>query len=139
VEIKLGEQRRFVLWWDQQEKDRGGGDVRNTANRPVIGVRPEDFGLDRDTIHRWRKRLAEAGLDRGGVGAQLAGSDAGGEVGTVAVETREGVFSRGPVRKPLTFVMGFLTPASTFAGFRRCRQGQSSSRNALNLYDLPKV
>jgi hypothetical protein len=49
------------LWWDAQEKDPGGGDVRNTRRRSTTGVRAEDFGLDRDTIHRWRKKLSAPG------------------------------------------------------------------------------
>ena len=60
VQAKLGEQRRFVLWWDEQEKNPGG----NPSQTPD-GLLPskietaEDYGLDRDTIYRWRKRLKE--------------------------------------------------------------------------------
>ncbi len=43
-----------MLWWDEQEKNKGGGDVRNTRRRSPTSVRAEDYGLDRDTIHRWR-------------------------------------------------------------------------------------
>ena len=59
VEAKLGEQRRFVLWWDQHKH---GGEAR--AGHPmsaVSDIRIEDYGLDRDTIHRWRKRLKDPG------------------------------------------------------------------------------
>jgi hypothetical protein len=66
VETKLGEQRRFVLWWDGQEKASGirmkgrdaGGEYRASQ---VDDARTQlsDFGLDRDTIHRWRKRLKD--------------------------------------------------------------------------------
>ena len=47
------EQRRFVLWWDGEEKHHWtrlaleDGDARSA----------ESLGLNRDTIHRWRKRL----------------------------------------------------------------------------------
>ena len=44
---KIGEQRKFVLWWDGQEKDKGGGDVRNTRRSAPTGVvKASDFGLD---------------------------------------------------------------------------------------------
>lgn len=57
IVAKLTGQRDFVIWWDGQEKDKGGGDVRNTDNRPVIGVKAEKFGLDLMTVSRWRSRL----------------------------------------------------------------------------------
>ena len=58
----LGQQRRFVLWWDGQVKHPGNraagrGNVRPSQN--TDGLRAEDLGLDRDTIHRWRKRLKD--------------------------------------------------------------------------------
>ena len=59
VEAKLGEQRRFVLWWDQQKH---GGEAK--AGHPMsetADIRIENFGLDRDTVHRWRKRLKDPG------------------------------------------------------------------------------
>jgi hypothetical protein len=56
VEAKLGELRRFVLWWDGQEKRRGvGGSPSRTNDRDSLA----DFGLDRDAISRWRKRLKQ--------------------------------------------------------------------------------
>ncbi len=55
IEAKLGAQRRFVLWWDGQEKRRGTGLPSQTTD----GRTAQDFGLDRDTIHRWRKRLKD--------------------------------------------------------------------------------
>jgi hypothetical protein len=55
VEIKLGEQRRFVLWWDEQEKRRGTGLPSQTTDGSVAA----DFGLPRDTISRWRKKLKD--------------------------------------------------------------------------------
>ncbi len=60
-EAKLGEQRRFVLWWDDQEKQQGALKRGQAPASPVndAGKRISDFGLDRDTIHRWRRRLKE--------------------------------------------------------------------------------
>ena len=58
VQAKLGEQRRFVIWWDGQEKRKatpGNLGPSPTTDAPKIS----DFGLDRDTVHRWRKRLAD--------------------------------------------------------------------------------
>lgn len=65
VETKLGEQRRFVLWWEGQEKRRGlppsassdGGQFR--PGESTEGLAASDFGLDRDTIYRWSKRLKD--------------------------------------------------------------------------------
>jgi len=60
VELKLSEQRKFILWWDRQEKEHGGGDVRNSTRiRPVTGVQASDFGTSRPEIHRWRVRLKD--------------------------------------------------------------------------------
>lgn len=62
IEAKLGEQRRFILWWDQQEKhpgNRGAGQGHIRPSEISDGLKITDFGLDRDTIHRWRKRLKE--------------------------------------------------------------------------------
>jgi hypothetical protein len=56
VEAKLTEQRKFVLWWDGQEKRRatpGNLGPSQTNDAPAA----QDFGLDRDTIHRWRSQL----------------------------------------------------------------------------------
>ncbi len=56
VKAKLTEQRKFVLWWDGQEKRRatpGNLGPSQTNDAPAA----QDFGLDRDTIHRWRRRL----------------------------------------------------------------------------------
>ncbi len=60
------EQRKFVLWWDEQEK-QAGSLKRGTAPASAVidaGLSVKDFGLDRDTIHRWRYcvRLAETKL-----------------------------------------------------------------------------
>lgn len=65
VERKLGEQRRFVLWWDQQEKASGARGNPGGRGAPIVASQTDDatsladFGLDRDTVHRWRKRLKD--------------------------------------------------------------------------------
>jgi hypothetical protein len=56
VEAKLAEQRRFVLWWDQQEKRRH---VSKAPLQTNDAAKIADFGLDRDTLHRWRMRLRD--------------------------------------------------------------------------------
>jgi hypothetical protein len=56
VELKLGEQRRFVLWWDGQEKQAGTRTWRNGPVTPALA----SFGVDRMTLHRWRTRLKDA-------------------------------------------------------------------------------
>lgn len=53
IAAKLTAQRRFVLWWDGQAKRR----ATFAASGVTDGVAAADFGLSRDTIHRWRKRL----------------------------------------------------------------------------------
>jgi phage N-6-adenine-methyltransferase len=55
IEAKLGEQRRFVMWWDEQEKNPGGTPSQTDEG----GVTVADMGLNYDTIHRWRKRLKD--------------------------------------------------------------------------------
>jgi ParB family chromosome partitioning protein len=56
VELKLSEQRKFVLWWDGQSKNPGSrrGVAVADQQRPVLGG---DGLPDRDTVHRWRARL----------------------------------------------------------------------------------
>ncbi len=65
---RLYEQRRFVLWWDEQEKQAGSlkrgqtpaspvNDAGATPLQTTDAVKAEDYGLDRDTIHRWRPFL----------------------------------------------------------------------------------
>jgi hypothetical protein len=64
VQAKLGEQRRFVLWWDAQEKhpgNRGAGRGQIRPSRSADGLKAKDLRLDRDTISRWRKRLKDFG------------------------------------------------------------------------------
>lgn len=51
VEAKLGEQRRFVLWWDQQDV--------NLLGNTTLADRQEY--PDNSTLHRWRKRLKGPG------------------------------------------------------------------------------
>ena len=64
VEVKLTAQREFVVWWDQQEKDKGaatpGTDRGRRRNRPETASLPGRDGLpDRLTLHRWRKNLGD--------------------------------------------------------------------------------
>jgi phage N-6-adenine-methyltransferase len=54
VEVKLSEQRQFVLWWDTQEKRKGG-----SPSTIHDGLNAADFGLTRDILHRWRVRLKD--------------------------------------------------------------------------------
>ena len=61
VKAKLTEQRKFVLWWDAQEKDRGGDAATHARRRSPTAVKAQDFGLDRDTIPRWRQLGYEDG------------------------------------------------------------------------------
>jgi hypothetical protein len=81
VELKLSEQRRFVLWWDQQVKaggslKRGKGPALPVSNagKPLPEWLPEwdslatvaglgvEVGLNRVTVHRWRTRLKNGGV-----------------------------------------------------------------------------
>jgi phage N-6-adenine-methyltransferase len=55
VELKLTEQRQFVLWWDGQEKQHGGVSDRK-RHLPQLGT---DGLPDRLVIHRWRSRLKD--------------------------------------------------------------------------------
>src|SRR5262249_5985620 len=63
VEQKLVEQRRFVLWWTQQEKHPGNRGSGRGRIRPLPignGLSAGQDGLpDRVTVHRWRIRLAD--------------------------------------------------------------------------------
>ena len=52
IQEKLGEQRQFVLWWDEQEKRRGTGLLSQITD----GSAAADLGMARDTVHRWRKK-----------------------------------------------------------------------------------
>jgi hypothetical protein len=56
----LSEQRKFVLWWDRQEKSREGSPqpkANRVADRKRDYATLSDVGLDRLTVHRWRTRL----------------------------------------------------------------------------------
>jgi hypothetical protein len=59
VDAKLLAQRDFVVWWDAQEKDKGGRPTMETCNSTVTGL--DEFGLNRMTVSRWRSRLTEGG------------------------------------------------------------------------------
>ena len=56
---ELAAQRNFVVWWDGQEKQAGALKQGKELSRRRGSATPElkDFGLDRDTVSRWRKRL----------------------------------------------------------------------------------
>jgi hypothetical protein len=49
----LGEQRRFVLWWDEQDKQHGKLGDRSATQF----TRLDDVGLNKETVSRWRKKL----------------------------------------------------------------------------------
>lgn len=55
VEAKLSEQRRFVLWWDRQEKRAGSRGIGKKVALQTADASPKipDFGPDHDTTHRW--------------------------------------------------------------------------------------
>jgi phage N-6-adenine-methyltransferase len=57
VEWKLTEQRRFVLWWDQQDRAPGPGRGKKGSQTGDGFSRLADFALDDGTVHRWRERL----------------------------------------------------------------------------------
>lgn len=54
VELKLTEQRKFVLWWDGQIKHRGGRPSKNSSQTSE-GFRLRDFGLYHEAVRRWRR------------------------------------------------------------------------------------
>jgi hypothetical protein len=55
--VLAGEQRRFVLWRDAQEKHHW---TRNLASEnDDARAALCDFDLDRDEVHRWRKQLKD--------------------------------------------------------------------------------
>jgi hypothetical protein len=58
ISVKLAAQRDFVLWWDQQEKNKGA--ARPRGNGSVTALRMGDSGLpDKMVVSRWRQRLAD--------------------------------------------------------------------------------
>lgn len=56
VETKLGEQRRFVLWWDEQEKQHGELGDRDATQFQRL----DDLGVSKETVYKWRTRLADS-------------------------------------------------------------------------------
>lgn len=56
VETKLGEQRRFVLWWDGLGDKRGRPKMSQTGD--VLPIAGKDGLPDRDMLLRWRKEYA---------------------------------------------------------------------------------
>lgn len=50
VELKLAEQRKFVLWWDSHGNPRGG---------PKANLVESAKFVDKDTLHRWRTKLKD--------------------------------------------------------------------------------
>lgn len=65
IRAKLEAQAEFVFWWDSRDKNKGGGDVRSTNNRSVIGARDaelaETLGTSLMRISRWRKKFGASG------------------------------------------------------------------------------
>lgn len=63
IEAKLTEQRNFVIWWDGQEHDKGGGNPyqdKNSRRRSATTVIAGEAGLpERYVIERWRRRLKD--------------------------------------------------------------------------------
>ncbi len=57
AERRLGEQRRFVLWWDEQEKHPGNRNGAALAD--LQGPKLSDLGIDYSTVFRWRKKLSD--------------------------------------------------------------------------------
>ena len=58
IEVKLINQRNFVLWWDKQDKQKNqwdAGDRSVTSNIEKL----DTYHLDRKTVSRWRQRLAD--------------------------------------------------------------------------------
>ncbi len=59
VKAKLTEQRKFVLWWDGQEKDKGGDAATHARRRSPTAVNAQDFAR-----HRRRLDLSRMGSAR---------------------------------------------------------------------------
>ena len=61
LEVKLTEQRRFVVWWDGEEKHPGRRPSKNAvavADQQRLKAGEEALP-DRDTLHRWRIRFKD--------------------------------------------------------------------------------
>jgi hypothetical protein len=64
--LKLGEQRKFVLWWDGRG-NKGG-------NPTLTGLsRLQDLGVDNKTLSRWRIRLKDEKKSERRLGELLRG------------------------------------------------------------------
>jgi hypothetical protein len=69
IEAIWTERYNFCVWWDGQEKDKGGGDMsdESTRNRSVTGAKHlEEFSLNKMVVSRWRQKLKlkdDAGLE----------------------------------------------------------------------------
>lgn len=70
IDVTLGEQREFVIYWDNEANRRNPGDGPAGPGRGRKGekgyvkndtsfLRPEDFGLTVKAISRWRTRLGD--------------------------------------------------------------------------------
>jgi phage N-6-adenine-methyltransferase len=59
VEVLLGEKRRFVLWWEGQATQPVGRPPKNGNGPVTVFPKPEDFGLDKMTLSRWRQRYKD--------------------------------------------------------------------------------
>jgi hypothetical protein len=69
IEAKLIEQRKFVRWWNAQEKAKGGQPYqrKSTRNGPVTGSPPvagRDGMPDRMVIKRWREATKDGRFER---------------------------------------------------------------------------
>src|SRR5262245_9820212 len=50
IAVKLSEQRRFIVWWDSQER-------RGRPKLTQISVNLNAFGLEDSVVSRWRAKL----------------------------------------------------------------------------------
>jgi len=71
IEDKMTEQRNFVLWWDEQEKAQGargtpgpGRGIKTASQVSDAVLQIKNIGIDKDTIHRWRKLKGEKGFEK---------------------------------------------------------------------------
>ena len=59
VELKLSEQRAFVVWWDSQDKRAGSRGVGKKVEFQTGNPTLDSLGVDKLTLHRWRSRLKD--------------------------------------------------------------------------------
>ena len=59
VELKLTEQRKFVFWWDSQDKRAGARGVGKKVEFQTGNPTLDSLGVDKLTLHRWRSRLKD--------------------------------------------------------------------------------